>query len=187
MHIEVQTAAHCRGITVAGGQMQRMQLMQTMNLHQESRNDIELMQKLHLVIQYILLIHHTQVYMVPLYMFCIAIIRAEKWHLTQKLHNATMPNQKSTNKFRMPCNGDKFKLHKHISPWKSFHMIHCFLSCSQRGCVKLSCRSCWAITSLEASHWQLIPAIYVQAASSFSVTICEIVWNKIELKLCSNC
>ena len=43
----------------------------------------------------------------------------------------------------------------HISPWKSFHMIHCFLSCSQRGCVKLSCRSCWAITSLEAWHWQL--------------------------------
>ena len=70
MHIEVQTAAHCAGITVAGGQMQTMQLMQTMNLHQESRNDIELMQKLHLVIQYILLIHHTEVYMVPLYMFC---------------------------------------------------------------------------------------------------------------------
>ena len=70
MHIEVQTAAHCGGLTVAGGQMQRMQLMQTMNLHQESRNDIELMQKLHLVIQYILLIHHTQVYMVPLYMLC---------------------------------------------------------------------------------------------------------------------
>ena len=78
MHIEVQTAAHCTGITVAGGQMQTMQLMQTMNLHQESRNDIELMQKLHLVIKYILLLHHTQVYMVPLYMFCIAIIRAEK-------------------------------------------------------------------------------------------------------------
>ena len=78
MHIEAQTAAHCEGITVAGGQMQTMQLMQTMNLHQESRNDIELMQKLHLIIQYILLIHHTQVYMVPLYMFCIAIIRVKK-------------------------------------------------------------------------------------------------------------
>ena len=71
-HIEVQTAAHCEGITVAGGQMQTMQLMQTMNLHQESRNDIELVQKLHLVIQYILLVHHTQVYMVNFYMFRIA-------------------------------------------------------------------------------------------------------------------
>ena len=187
MHIEVQTAAHCGGLTVAGGQMQRMQLMQTMNLHQESRNDIELMQKLHLVIQYILLIHHTQVYMVPLYMFCIAIIRVKKWHLTQKLHNATIPNQKSTTKFRMHCNGDKFKLHNTHITLKIVYVIHCFLSCSQRGCVKLSCRSCWAITSLEAWHWQLIPAIYVQEASSFSVTICEIVWNKIELKLCSNC
>ena len=62
-HIEVQTAVHSGGITVAGGQMQ------TMNLHHESRNDIELMQKLHLVIQYILLIHHIQVYMVNFYMF----------------------------------------------------------------------------------------------------------------------
>ena len=72
MLIEVQTAAHCGGLTVAGGQMQTMQLMQTMNLHQESRNDIELVQKLHLVIQYILLVHHTQVYMVNFYMFRIA-------------------------------------------------------------------------------------------------------------------